>query len=231
MFTGIIQELGTVEARTPIGAGVRLRVRAPGSARELAVGGSIAVNGTCLTVVAREGSSFELEAVEETLRKTALGLCAAGDRLNLELPMRIDGRLDGHLVTGHVDAVGEIIDIEILETSRLFTLRVPPEFGRYCVPTGSIAVDGVSLTIARLAGERVGVSIIPHTLEHTLFQQYKLFDQVNLEFDLVGKYVERMLRPSLPGSGAPDGSEADGFNGRHSGTRFPAEERLREHGF
>jgi len=163
MFTGIIQEMGSVEARTQIGAGVRLRVRAPASARELAVGQSIALNGTCLTVVGRNGSSFELEAVEETLKKTTLGSCEAGDRVNLELPMRLDGRLDGHLVTGHVDAVGEILEIEILETSRLFTLRIPAEFGRYCVETGSIAVDGVSLTIARLAGGRVGISIIPHT--------------------------------------------------------------------
>src|SRR5258706_5837283 len=196
MFTGIIQEMGSVEARTPIGAAVRLKVRAPASARELAVGQSIALNGTCLTVVERNGSSIGLEAVEETLKKTTLGSCAAGDRVNLELPMRLNGRLDGHLVTGHVDAVGEILEIEILETSRLFTLRIPPEFGRYCVQTGSIAVDGVSLTIARLAGGSVGVSIIPHTLEHTLFQHYKLCDRVNLEFDVVGKYVERMLHTS-----------------------------------
>jgi riboflavin synthase len=216
MFTGIIQEVGLIEARIPMGAGVRLRVNAPASARELGVGQSISVNGTCLTVVRRDGSSFELEAVEETLRKTTFGSCSAGDRVNLELPMRLDGRLDGHLVMGHVDAVGEIVEIEILESSRLFTLSIPREFGHLYVPTGSIAVDGVSLTVARIAGETVGVSIIPHTLENTIFQYYKKGGRVNLEFDVVGKYVERMLHPSSTSTLQP---------------QLLSEKQLRENGF
>jgi riboflavin synthase len=219
MFTGIIQEVGTIEDRTPFGAGVRLRVHAPASSRGLEVGQSISVNGTCLTVVHLNGASFELEAVEETLKKTKFGSCSAGDGVNLELPMRIDGRLDGHLVMGHVDAVGEIVGIEILESSRLFTLRIPPEFACYCVRTGSIAVDGVSLTIARIAEERVGVSIIPHTLQNTIFQHYRVGDLVNLEFDIVGKYVERMMHPPV----------GEGVDRDRSG--FFTEQHLRELGF
>jgi len=216
MFTGIIQEIGSIEDRKPMGGGVRLRVHGPASAAELGIDRSISVNGTCLTVVQINDSSFELEAVEETLAKTTLGSFTVGDQVNLELPMRMSDRLDGHLVLGHVDAVGEILQIDILESSRMFAVRIPPEFMHYCVRTGSIAVDGVSLTIARITGATIGVSIIPHTLENTIFQYYNISDRVNLEFDVVGKYVERMLNP---GAGESPGRQA------------LSEQHLRELGF
>jgi riboflavin synthase len=130
--------------------------------------------------------------------------------------MRLNDRLDGHLVLGHVDTVGEILAIEILESSRLLTVRISPEFTRYCVGTGSIALDGVSLTIARLAGNSLGVSIIPHTLQHTIVQDYAVSSRVNVEFDVIGKYVDRMLRTA---------------QAETAGERTLSEQLLRELGF
>lgn len=216
MFTGIVQEVGSVEDCKRGAGGMRLKVHAPASSRELGIDRSIAVNGACLTVVQKSEPSFELEAVEETLSKTTLGFFAIGDQVNLELPMRVSDRLDGHLVLGHVDTVGEIMDVEILGSSRLFAVRIPPEFMHYCVRSGSIAIDGVSLTIARISGSTIGVSIIPHTLENTIFQYYNVSDRVNLEFDVVGKYVERMMRPA---------------GGELSEQRVLSEKYLRELGF
>jgi riboflavin synthase len=197
MFTGIIREVGTIEECAPMGGGVRIRIRAAASAAELETDMSVAVNGICLTVVKKLGSSFELEAVEETLRKTTLGSRAAGDRVNLELPLRMGDRLDGHLVLGHVDAVGRILEIQELESSRLVTVGLPDGFAKYCVPTGSIAIDGISLTIARIEGSSITVSIIPYTLEHTIVREYARSDRVNLEFDVVGKYIERLIPAPL----------------------------------
>ncbi len=193
MFTGIIQEIGKIIDLRPEGGGIHLAVAAPRHLAGLAVNDSVALNGVCLTVIAKSIEAFETVAVEETLRKTALKSLRTGSEVNLELPMKLDDRLGGHLVLGHVDTVGRIAAREALETSWLFTIDIPPEFYRLVVPTGSIAIDGVSLTIARLEGTTVGISIIPHTMDNTIFHRYQIGDEVNVEFDLIGKYVERLM--------------------------------------
>jgi riboflavin synthase len=205
MFTGIIEEVGTIESLKSLGNGIRLRVFTPKLAGELSVNDSISINGVCETVVLKDRSFVEVEAVEETLKKTTFSVLRPGDKVNLELPMRLNGRLGGHLVLGHVDTVGEIINIEERENSSMFSIALPHAFLHYVVPVGSIALDGVSLTVAELEGNVVRVSIIPHTMEHTIFRYYKNQDRVNLEFDILGKYVEQFLlhKPagadSLPG--------------------------------
>ena len=193
MFTGIAEELGTVAQIESMGGGIRLVIRAPRSAAELKVNDSVSVNGACHTVVRCEGETFSVESVEETLRKTSLGSLVKGSHVNLELPMLLNERLGGHLVLGHVDTVGTIMAITPRVSSLMTTIEVPESFGRYLVPTGSVGVDGVSLTIAELDDHAFTVSIIPHTLEHTIWKEYRLGQKVNIEFDLVGKYIERML--------------------------------------
>ncbi|HYQ86745.1 MAG TPA: riboflavin synthase [Bacteroidota bacterium] len=219
MFTGIVQEVGSIENLRRENGPLRLQVLAPRSAPELEVDRSVAINGTCLTVVGKRDSTFEVEVVEETLEKTTLGLLSTGDRVNLELPMRLSDRLDGHLVLGHVDARGEIIEIRQLPGSRMMTILIPPKFSKYCVHTGSIAVDGVSLTIAEVNGSSISVAIIPHTLNHTIFASHSISTKVNLEFDVLGKYVAQFVR---------GGEEQTGQAGIES---FLSVKHLRELGF
>jgi riboflavin synthase len=168
--------------------------------RELAVNDSIAVNGVCQTVVALDGEIFRVEAVEETLRKTTLGDLSAGTSVNLELPLRLSDRLGGHLVQGHVDCVGLIASVVKQSSSWLVTVQFPPEFRRYVIPVGSIAVDGISLTVAKLEGDLFTVSVIPHTLANTNLGGARSGEKVNLEYDLVGKYIERMVTAGTGGS-------------------------------
>jgi|ERR1041385_5497245 riboflavin synthase len=193
MFTGIIEEIGIIERIQSIGEGIRLSLSAPRSSAELKINDSVSVNGVCQTVIGCTAGIFTVEAVEETLKKTTLGSLKINDKVNLELPMRLNERLGGHLVLGHVDSVGKVTDIEPRENSWLVTVKIPEKFLRYTVPVGSIAIDGVSLTIAELDGNCVKVSIIPHTWENTIFQNYKIETGVNLEFDIIGKYIERMM--------------------------------------
>jgi len=200
MFTGIIQEVGSLAAHERFGGGVRLSVRGPRVMRELAVNDSIAVNGVCQTVVALDGDIFRVEAVEETLRKTTLGDLSAGTSVNLELPLRLNDRLGGHLVQGHVDCVGLIASIVKQSSSWLVTVQFPPAFRRYVIPVGSIAVDGISLTVAKLEGDLLTVSVIPHTLANTTLGGARSGEKVNLEYDLVGKYIERMVTAGAGGS-------------------------------
>ncbi|HMD13404.1 MAG TPA: riboflavin synthase, partial [Bacteroidota bacterium] len=159
---------------------------------------SIAIRGVCETVVAKKGTVVDVVAVEETLKKTTLGNLTKGSKVNLELPIRFNERLGGHLVLGHVDSFGSVIGIEQRSTSWMFSVKIPKPFLKYVVPIGSIAVDGVSLTIAELKNDIVRISIIPHTMEHTIFGSYQSGTEVNLEFDIVGKYIERftMLQDS-----------------------------------
>ncbi len=192
MFTGIIEELGTVENVQLSSNSLWLTVSAPTSASELQINDSVSVNGVCLTVVHKERLSFDVEAVEETLKKTALKSLRVQQRVNLELPMRLNERLGGHLVLGHVDTTGKIIHIEHREGSWIFAIDIPRQFLHYIIPVGSIAVDGVSLTIAEVRSTHIRVSIIPHTMENTIFKLYKTNDEVNLEFDMVGKYIEQL---------------------------------------
>jgi riboflavin synthase len=200
MFTGIIQELGTITRRKEIGGGIQLTVHAPQSASELAIDDSVSINGCCQTVVGKNGNEFTVEAVEETLKKTTFSEFTDGTRVNLELAMRLNDRLGGHLVLGHVDGVGSIKSIEEKGSSWLFAIRVPKEFLQYVIPVGSIAIDGVSLTVARLHENDVTVSIIPHTYENTTFGFLKAGTNVNIEFDLIGKYIERLMKSESSGS-------------------------------
>ncbi len=204
MFTGIISEVGSVATVSPMGGGVRISIQAPRSAAELHVGDSVSVSGACQTVVERADKLFTVEAVEETLKKTTLGRLRSGSRVNLELPVRLSDRLGGHLVQGHVDGVGEVRTVTKQATSWLVEVEFPPAFSRYVVPVGSIAVDGISLTVAATEGNRLTVSLIPHTLANTTLSAITRGDRVNLEFDLIGKYVEKLLRgeeAEKPGTG------------------------------
>jgi riboflavin synthase len=193
MFTGLVEAMGEVAALQATAGGRRLTIGAPALAGALAVGDSVAVNGCCLTVIAGGADSFDVEAVPETLRRTTIGTLNQGDRVNLERAMRLDGRLDGHLVQGHVDAVGVVRDARNEGAGRRVAIEAPAELRAFLAPKGSIAVDGISLTIASAEGDRFEVALIPHTLEHTTAKSYRAGSRVNLEVDLIARYVARRL--------------------------------------
>ena len=193
MFTGIIEEVGKVVDVQRQKGNVRLRIEATVSASELSIGDSVSLNGVCQTVVSRQGSGFEVVVVEETLMKTTLGSWISGSKVNIELPVRLNARLGGHVVLGHVDAVGEIMTIDEREGSCRLRISVPDQFSKYLVPVGCIAIDGVSLTLAGVEDSTAIVSIIPHTLENTIFSEYRKSSKVNIEFDILGKYIERLM--------------------------------------
>jgi riboflavin synthase len=197
VFTGIIEEVGRIEAVTPLAGARRLRI-ATSFASALDVDESVAVNGVCLTVVKTNDRAFEAIAIEETLSKTSLGELVQGGGVNLERAVPLGGRLDGHLVQGHVDATGTIDSVERLADSHVVHVRYPEAFARYLIPRGSIAVDGVSLTVARLDDPpgTFAVALIPHTWDHTTAAGWTPGSRVNLEFDLVGKYVLRNAQVS-----------------------------------
>ena len=203
MFTGIIEAVGTVEAVTPLEGGRRLRLAAP-FAGTLRVDESVAVNGVCLTVVGQDAAAFEAVAVEETLAKTSLGDLVAGAEVNLERAMAMGGRLDGHIVQGHVDATGTVEAVEALADSWMVRVAYPERFAPYLIPVGSVALDGISLTVARLEEDVLTVAVIPHTWHHTTVHAWRPGRRVNLEFDLIGKYVVRALERGV-GQGAADG--------------------------
>lgn len=194
MFTGIIQELGIIEDIQSSGGGIRLRIRAPQSTLELQIHDSVSINGVCQTIIAKDESSFVVEAVEETLKKTAFGTLQVGEHVNLELPLKSHERLGGHIVLGHVDAPGVITKIERRQGSWMFSFSIPSSFMKYIIPVGSITVDGVSLTVAEIGENDISISIIPHTMENTVFQFRREGDAVNLEFDVIGKYIERLIQ-------------------------------------
>ncbi|MDX1982084.1 MAG: riboflavin synthase [Bryobacteraceae bacterium] len=190
MFTGIVEELGRV-----MEAGARLRVGC-GSVLEDAVEGcSIAVNGVCLTAVDLRAGSFAADLAPETLRRSNLGALRAGSAVNLERSLAANGRLSGHIVQGHVDATGEFLELEMLGSDNWWLrIRVPPEVERLLVYKGSIAIDGISLTVAEIKGDVLSVTIIPHTYRHTNLHTRRPGDAVNLECDIVAKYVDKLLR-------------------------------------
>ncbi|HYE96378.1 MAG TPA: riboflavin synthase [Rubricoccaceae bacterium] len=194
MFTGIIEAVGRVASVTERASGRRLRVTCPFAA-ELRVDESVAVNGVCLTVVAQDAESFEAVAVEETLAKTSLGDLQKEDNVNLERALVLGARLDGHLVQGHVDATGTVEAVEALEGSHLVRVAYPEAFAPYLIPAGSVTLDGISLTVARLDEPpgTLAVAIIPHTWAHTTVRDWRPGRRVNLEFDLLGKYAVRAL--------------------------------------
>ena len=202
MFTGIIEATGRVESVRPLGGtGRRLRIRAP-FASDLRVDQSVAVNGVCQTVVAGDDDAFEVVAVEETLAKTTLGALAPGHPVNLERAVRMGDRLDGHLVQGHVDGTERVLAVEQMAASHLITFSLQPAFRPHVIPVGSIAVDGVSLTVARLHEESFSVAVIPHTFEHTNAAAWTVGVSVNVETDLIGKYVGRWLAARAGGETA-----------------------------
>ncbi len=193
MFTGLVAATGVVRSvhRTASGDGARLAVSSPLSA-ELARGDSIAVNGVCLTAVAVGPDGFEADVVAETLARSSLLPLSAGDEVNLELPLRAADRLGGHFVQGHVDGLGRIASVAHEGMARVVRVEAPPELMRYVVEKGSIAVDGVSLTVAEVDAEGFAVSLIPETTERTTLARAVPGRQVNLEVDVLAKYVERL---------------------------------------
>lgn len=193
MFSGIVEALGTVVAVIPEPPGVRLIVREARIAAETKVADSIAVNGCCLTVVAVEGETFAFQAGPETLARTNLGDLKVGSRVNLERSLKVGDRLGGHFVTGHIDDVGYLEERQDFGEWSRFWFRIPRRLARQMAPKGSIAVDGVSLTIVDSEPDRFSVALIPYTLAVTTLGPMKVGDKVNLETDILAKYVERQL--------------------------------------
>jgi riboflavin synthase len=194
MFTGLVQDQGRVESVERGDEGARLRI-ATGLSPQIGEGDSVAVDGVCLTATAVDGDGFETEAMNQTLKVTALGRLAAGDRVNLELAMRASDRLGGHIVQGHADGVGEVLAIEDEGFARRLRLALGPELLRYVVEKGSLALSGVSLTVADLGDSWAELSLIPETLKRTNLGEAKPGDKLNVECDLVAKYVERLAAP------------------------------------
>ena len=194
MFTGIVEEMGVVKALEHSPSGTRLAILASTILDDLAVGASVSVDGVCLTVVARNDQEFSVNVSPETLSVTTLGKLKAGRPVNLERAMRINERIGGHLVAGHVDGVGSIRDRRQEGNAIVLTIEAPKEVLRYCVSKGSITVDGISLTTNEVSERSVTVAIIPHTAKITTLGLKHPGDPVNLESDLIGKYVERLLQ-------------------------------------
>lgn len=190
MFTGLVEAVGEIVESKPITGGVRLRI-ASSLAGELQPGDSVAVNGVCLTVILAEDSEIHADVGPETLRVTTLGTVPRGGRVNLERPLRADSRFGGHFVQGHVDAVGYIEELRADADFHWLTVSFPPALAPYIVHRGSIAIDGISLTVAGLGTDRFDVQIVPFTLDHTNLKLAQIRDRVNLECDMVGKYVVR----------------------------------------
>ncbi len=193
MFTGIIEELGIVAALRREGNVARLAVQAQRVREDMRIGDSLAVNGACLTVERIEPSQLWLSMMPETLKRTTLGRLSAGDTVNLERAMRLDSRLGGHLVSGHVDAVGAVRRIAGVGEERVLTISLPEEIAAFVAPKGSIAVDGVSLTVVEVSGDAFSVSLIRHTLSATTFSILTTGTSVNLEADLIARYLGTLL--------------------------------------
>jgi riboflavin synthase len=194
VFTGLIQDVGKVESVDAGADGARVRI-ATGLVGEIATGDSVAVNGVCLTATEVDAAGFETEAMNQTLGVTALGGVKSGSRVNLELAMKASDRLGGHIVQGHVDGVGEIAAIEDDGFAKRLRVALEPSLLRYAIDKGSIALDGVSLTVAELGESWVVVSLIPETLERTNLGAIEPGDKINVECDVVAKYVERLVSP------------------------------------
>jgi riboflavin synthase len=193
MFTGLVEQMGEVATAVERPPGKRLVVRSGPWAQDVSIGESIAVNGCCLTVVSIDSIGFGFDAGEETLGRTNLGRLGPGSRVNLERSLRFQDRLGGHLVTGHIDAVGELDQRRDDADWSYFWIRCPPPLTRQMASKGSIAVDGVSLTLVQVEQDRFSVALIPHTLQVTTLGQLRPGDPVNLETDLLAKYVERQI--------------------------------------
>ena len=200
MFTGIIKEVGRIARVEDLGGGRRFTIQAA-MAPDLKIDESVSINGACQTVVDvdAQAETFAVVSIEETLRKTTFSALREDDPVNLERAMRADSRLDGHFVQGHVDATGTVASVEREDTDWLYQIRFDQQYASYLIPVGSIAIDGISLTVARLEGDTLTVAIIPHTYENTNVPTWTEGAAVNLEFDMIGKYVVRALSQGRDG--------------------------------
>lgn len=192
MFTGIIKSVGTVRSIKPLDGGREITIGSNFS-EEMSIDQSISINGVCHTVTACDDESFTVQSVEETLRKTNIGELTESDLVNLERSLRADQLMDGHIVQGHVDTTGEIVNIEQEGTDYLFTIEYPETYSRLVVGRGSIAIDGISLTVANEEKNMFSTAIIPYTYKHTNLKSKEIGDTVNLEFDVLGKYVMKYM--------------------------------------
>lgn len=197
MFTGIIKDVGQVYRWAARKSGATLVVTTHLPLRKMAIGSSVAVNGACLTVAGRAKARFTVDLSPETTARTNLSRVQRGELVNLELPLRLQDRLDGHFVTGHVDGVGVIEEISKKGEFAFFSFRVAPLLGSLLVPKGSVAIDGISLTVNECKKQRFSVAIIPFTLKHTNLRERKVGDKVNLETDMIGKYIQRLMQHKL----------------------------------
>ena len=197
MFTGLIEEVGEIKSIQPIAGGKKLFIAARSIIEDLAVDDSVAVNGVCLTAINHSDEGFWVEAVAETLEKTTLGKVSSGTKVNLERAVRLQDRLGGHLVQGHVNGMSKISRIDKLGDNYALDILVNKTLEKYMILEGSIALDGISLTIARLTGLQVGINIIPHTWVNTNLKFLKVGDYINTEVDVIAKYVEKLLPASL----------------------------------
>ena len=194
MFTGIVEEVGTVAEVRKLETGARIQIACATVLQGTAPGASIAVNGTCLTAIELDGKSWSADVSPETLRRTNLGDLRSGALVNLERPIRADGRLDGHFVLGHVDSTAEISALDQIGNDNWWLrVRVPSEVERYLVSKGSVAVDGISLTIAELGEGIAGFTILPYTYEHTALRDRRVGARVNLEVDVLAKHIEKLI--------------------------------------
>ncbi|MGN0580144.1 MAG: riboflavin synthase [Ruminococcus sp.] len=214
MFTGIIEETGTVRTVRRGAVTSFIEVEAEKIFSDLHIGDSVAVNGVCLTVTEMGGGTFRADVMNETLKRSSLGSLSLGSRVNLERAMAADGRFGGHIVSGHIDGTGTISDIKRDGIAIWYTVAATPEIMRYIVEKGSIAIDGISLTVAGRTDSSFSVSVIPHTAEQTILSQKKNGDIVNLENDIIGKYVERLIGTKDASDGAESKITAQ-FLARH----------------
>ena len=193
MFTGIIEELGIIKKIIPKSSGMRCEIIAKQIGDELRISDSVAVNGVCLTVVDRIKNTFIIDIVNETLEKSNLGDLKEGDYKNLERALKASGRFGGHIVQGHIETVGVILDKQIDNDDTTLSVGLDPEWMRFCIPKGSIALDGISLTIAKIESNVIEVALIPHTLDNTTLGLKHKSDTLNIETDIIGKYIERLI--------------------------------------
>ena len=196
LFTGIVEEVGTIEAIRKGAHSAVLAIKAKKVLEDIHIGDSIAVNGICLTATSYSGSGFTADVMHETLNRSSLSRLRPGSHVNLERAMAADGRFGGHIVAGHVDGVGTIRSIERDDNAIWYTIDAGPEILRYVVEKGSITIDGISLTVARVDASSFAISAIPHTVAITVLGEKQPGDPVNLETDIIGKYVEKLLRPA-----------------------------------
>jgi riboflavin synthase len=195
VFSGLVKGIGRVASRTNLGSDARVVVEHGLAAiAPLAVGGSVAVNGVCLTVVAVGQGRFTADVSAATLAVTTLGRLASGARVNLEPPLKAGDPLDGHIVTGHVDGVGEVVSVDAVGGSKRIVVAVPPALSRYIAPKGSVALDGVSLTVNAVGAAELTVNVIPHTLAVTVIGEYARGTAVNIEVDILARYLERLVQ-------------------------------------